>query len=223
MIVVDVETTGLDPINCAIASIGAIDFESPDRRFYAEPFVRQWWDCDYVDPSGVTQVRSEVHVSDYALQVNGFTVEQMRSEDRPSLRQVVYDFAEWLSPIKERTLAGENPRFDLDFLRVAFGRYGTPFPLGYRTVDMHSIAYYLRRQRHLDVVHKDGISSFGADSIFQFVGLTAEPKPHNAMTGALMEAEALHRLMYGKAMLDEFKEYDVPDRIQHWCCLYPDV
>jgi len=36
MIVVDLETTGLDPGENSIVSIGAIDFVNPSRTFYKE-------------------------------------------------------------------------------------------------------------------------------------------------------------------------------------------
>jgi len=36
MVVVDVETSGLDPQKYAMLSIGAVDFENPERQFYAE-------------------------------------------------------------------------------------------------------------------------------------------------------------------------------------------
>jgi len=36
MIVADIEATGLDPRKHSILSIGAVDFEHPERQFYGE-------------------------------------------------------------------------------------------------------------------------------------------------------------------------------------------
>ena len=36
MIIIDVETTGLDPKKYSIVSIGAVDFKKPMRTFYEE-------------------------------------------------------------------------------------------------------------------------------------------------------------------------------------------
>lgn len=41
-------------------------------------------------------------------------------------------------------------------------------------------------------------------------GLPNEPIPHNALTGAKMEAEAFSRFIYGKSFFKEFENYPVP-------------
>ena len=43
-----------------------------------------------------------------------------------------------------------------------------------------------------------------------YVGLPPEPKPHHALTGAKVEAEALSRLLFGKILLKEFAHYEIP-------------
>ena len=58
MIIIDVETTGLDPERCSLVSIGAVDFSCPERQFYGEC---QAWDG--------------AEVSADALAINGFTKE----------------------------------------------------------------------------------------------------------------------------------------------------
>jgi hypothetical protein len=44
----------------------------------------------------------------------------------------------------------------------------------------------------------------------QYVGIPPEPKPHVAINGAIWEYEALHRLIYEKQGLEEFKAYPIP-------------
>ena len=56
MIVVDVETSGLDDEKNSLLSIGAVDFYNPKNQFYGE--------C---------RVREGAEVNPEALEVNGFT------------------------------------------------------------------------------------------------------------------------------------------------------
>ena len=42
------------------------------------------------------------------------------------------------------------------------------------------------------------------------VVIPEEPKPHNALTGALSHAEVIARLLYGRKLLPEFKEFEIP-------------
>ena len=37
-----------------------------------------------------------------------------------------------------------------------------------------------------------------------------EPSPHNALTGALCHAEVIERLLYGRKLLPEFTQYEIP-------------
>ena len=66
MIVLDIETTGLDPQKHAVLSIGAVDFLQPTRTFYVECFVHDG-----------------AQVSDEALHINGFSREQIMIRDKP--------------------------------------------------------------------------------------------------------------------------------------------
>jgi len=44
----------------------------------------------------------------------------------------------------------------------------------------------------------------------EYVGIPAEPKPHNALRGAKWEAEVFMRLLYNKNLFPEFKEFEIP-------------
>ncbi len=52
------------------------------------------------------------------------------------------------------------------------------------------------------------------DTILVYAGLPEETKPHNALTGAKMEAEAFSRLLFGKNLLQEFAHYSIPEFLQ---------
>jgi hypothetical protein len=58
---------------------------------------------------------------------------------------------------------------------------------------------------------KNNHTALSLDSELKYVGVPEEPKPHNALTGALSHAEVISRLLYNKPLLDEFKDYSMPN------------
>jgi DNA polymerase III epsilon subunit-like protein len=190
MIVVDVEMSGVDVVRHAIVSVGAVDFEQPERRFYRECRI---WDGAEIDPAG--------------LAVNGFTLEQVIDPAKLTDEQLVREFVSWLHESSDRTLGGQNTAGDRDFLQAAANRCGLKYRFGYRVVDLHSVAWAHLRTHGIPVPLKDGRTDLSADVIYPLVGMPTEPKPHHALTGALMEAEALSRLVHKRQLLDEFRQY----------------
>ena len=194
MIVVDVETTGLDPRKHSIVSIGAVDFSNPENRFYQE--------CRIWDGAKVAQE---------ALEVNGFSEEEIRDPNKKTLEEVIEGFFRWVEKVQEKTIAGQDPSFDKGFLKASAERYGIEWKLGHRTVDLHSICYFHHLKRGLTLPTKEGRAALNLDKILNYVGLPDEPKPHNALTGAKVEAEAFSRFVFGKPLLEEFKKFPTPD------------
>lgn len=193
MIVVDVEMSGLDVARHAIVSVGAVDFERPTRRFYRE--------C---------RIRDGAEIDDEALAVNGFTREQVTDPARLSEKDLITEFVAWVMEAEDRTLGGQNTAGDRDFLQAAVDRCRLGYRFGHRVVDLHSVAWAHVRTQGLPVPMKEGRSALSADTIYPFVGLPTEPKPHHGLTGALMEAEALSRLVHGRPLLEEFRQYPIP-------------
>lgn len=194
MIVVDVETTGLDSKKNSIVSIGAVDFLNPLNQFYEE--CRIWREAEIVQK---------------ALEINGFTEEEVRSPNKKTLEKTIKEFAEWLKHIKDITIAGENPFFDRDFLYNSAERYGIDLNIGHRIIDLHTLCYSHFLKRGIPSPKRNKRSDLNADGVFEYVGLPMEPRPHKAITGAKMEAEAFSRLIYGKPLLEEFEEYPIPN------------
>ena len=197
MIVVDVETTGVDSKKNSIVSIGAIDFSNPQNQFYQE--------CRVWEGAEITQ---------QALYINGFTKEQITDQNKMSLEEAVKKFIVWMGNIAEQTLAGENPSFDRDFLRNSIEKYKINYLIGHRTIDLHSICYHHYLKKEFRPPIRDSRTDLNLDGILKYSGLPEEPKPHHALTGAKMEAEAFSRLIYGKNLLPEFEKYSVPDYLK---------
>ena len=171
MIILDIETSGLDPRSHGILSIGAVHFES-GREFYEESYLYPYHKCEAK-----------------ALEVNGFTIERAYDNSRGFKDNVsaCRAFIEWCKAVEHKDsdilIAGQQVgSFDVPFIKYIHENTRhdvSKWPFGYRTVDLHSIAYALTRR------------SMSLDQILEFCGLNPEPKPHNALTGAKLEAEAL--------------------------------
>ena len=176
MIIVDIETSGISPYKNGMLSIGAVDLDS-NQQFYLE--------C---------QLTEGREVDDIALQMNGFTLENIRDANKLTDTEALLTFCHWAEKLKDKTLGGHNiGHFDILFLEEIWSRLDSgflggikpKFPFSHRTVDLHSIAYDKFRE------------SLSHAQICKALGLPEEPKPHNALEGAKSEAAAL-RLLPGQ-------------------------
>jgi len=197
MIVCDVETTGLDSRKNSIVSLGAVDFEHPQNTFYGE--------C---------RVFNGAKIDRAALKINGFDAKRIKCRDKKPLRMLMKEFTGWAYKIKDITIAGENPRFDLNFIAASLERYKLENKFGYRTYDLHSVCYNYHVMHKISIPLKDNYSGITLDYTLRFVGLPEEPKPHNGLRGAKLEAEAFSRMFYGKSLFKEYGIYPVPKRFK---------
>ncbi len=194
MIVVDVETTGLDPRKHSIVSVGAVDFSNPKNQFYQE--------CRIWDGAEVAQE---------ALEVNGFSEKEVRDPNKKTLEEVIKEFLRWVEKLQEKTIAGQCPSFDKGFLKASAERHGIEWKLGHRTVDLHALCYFHYLKRGIVPPAKESRTALNLDKVANYVGLPDEPQPHNALTGAKVEAEAFSRFVRGKPLFEEFKKFPVPE------------
>lgn len=195
MLIVDVESSGLSSKDCSILSIGALDSENPDNRFYGE--------C---------KIWEGAHVNDEALEINGFTKDEINEQDKKSESELVTEFLEWSQHLGNRTITGQNPSFDRDFLQAAALRAGLSWDLAHRTIDTHTLAYMHMVKNGLEepVDKQHRRSNLDLDAILNYCGIPEEPDPHNALTGALSHAEVMSRLLFNEKLLPEFEEHDIP-------------
>lgn len=194
MIVVDVEASGTEPHKHSIVSVGALDISNPTNQLYEECRI---WDG--------------AHVMDEALEVNGFTLEQIKDPKKQGEGELAHKFIEWALKIEDRTLAGQNPSFDRDFLKYATERAGhTDWPFAFRTLDTHTLCYMHMVKRGVAPPLEHQRSALDLDAVLNYCGIPREPEPHNALTGAKSHAEVISRLLYGKKLLPEFEQYTIP-------------
>jgi len=193
MIVLDVETTGLDPMKHSIIEIGALDFSNPQNQFYEK--------C---------QIRKGAEIDSKALEINGYSESQCQDPNKASLEQILINFINWLDKIEDKTIAGHNVDFDISFLKDSIKRFNIEFNFGFRKVDQHSLIYAHHLKSLKKIPLKNNLSNLGGDKIMEYVGLPTEPKPHSGINGAKFEAEALSRVIYGKKLLLEFDDFNIP-------------
>ena len=194
MIVLDIETTGLDPRHHSIIEVGAIDFDCPGNYFNERC---QIWDGAMIDME--------------ALEINGLTIDGIQDKTILTQEELISRFITWTDQIEDKTIAGQNVDFDINFLNESSARCGLDFKLGNRKVDQHSIVYAHFLKRKIKPPLSEGFSDLHSDFIMNYVGLPSEPKPHRAINGARFEAEALSRLLFGRGMFDEFCSYAIPE------------
>ncbi len=194
MIVLDVETSGVVPEKHSILSIGAIDLHEPTNQFYEE--CRLW---------------DGAEASEEALAVNGFTREEIADPSRQTEAGLVASFIAWaMDRPPDRTLAAQNVTFDRLFLEAACMRAGIEYPFAHRTLDIHTLvwAHMMARGETPPVTNRH--SGINLGFALNYVGVPEEPKPHNALTGALCHAEVIARVAYNKNLLPDFSTFAIP-------------
>ncbi len=196
MIVIDIEASGTNYEKHSIVSLGVLEFERPKNQMYLE--------C---------RIFEGAHIMDEALGVNGFSKKEITDSSKMSEEELVRNFFDWTKDIPDRTLAGQNVSFDRDFLKAACLRSNREWTLAHRTLDTHTLCYMHMLKAGLtpplNAEHKR--SALNLDAILNYCGIPKEPKPHNALTGAKSHAEVISRLLYGKKLLPEFQEFEVPE------------
>lgn len=212
MIILDIETTGLNAHKHCMVSLGAVDYAT-GNTFYSEC-------CVY----------PESEIDDEALAINGFTREEIapgavspHPDDpyvfflKPSAHELYSRFAHWAQGFPDhKVISGHNvAHLDLPFLEVLHERLqdqlcvncdgkgwvkgrgeciacrgeGTQhraypsFPFSYRTVDLHTLAFAAFGE------------SLSSSAICEKLGIPPEPKPHNALRGARAEYACFKALL----------------------------
>tara|TARA_R100000406_G_scaffold87719_1_gene72607 strand:- start:550 stop:1107 length:558 start_codon:yes stop_codon:yes gene_type:complete len=133
---VDIETTGLNP---AIHEIIEIAIITADETYHTK-----------IAPQRIDLADSR------ALQINKYNPSNWA--DAPSFDLVHQKITRLLIG---KTIAGHNPKFDVEFLNEAFASVGSPFVTGHRVLDTITLAY-----EHL---YPLGLKSLSLDAIRIFL------------------------------------------------------
>jgi DNA polymerase III epsilon subunit-like protein len=194
VIVADIETTGMSPKRNSIVSIGAVEFENPDNTFYGECRVEEGLEMDPV-----------------SFQINGFTVKQVTDRRKPQGEALLRKFSSWVEKIDERTLAGDNIWFDTGFLKEKMRKSGIKWPFRGEPVELHEISPI-----------NEGMP-WSLDIVLRIVGMPERKCAHNALDDAMLTAEAISRLAFGKVLIKKYARHKVPDFIQDFLAIVSEV
>jgi DNA polymerase III epsilon subunit-like protein len=200
MLAIDCEMTGLDPKRHAIISIGGVNLDNPEETFYGECRI---FSGAEIDPAG--------------LAVNGFSEAQCLDDSKDSETDLMQKLFDWMQKAENHTLVGQNVTLDKEFMNEAFVRCGIAFQFNHRVIDTHSVAYsrFLIEGRPIPVkTEKPKVSSLNLDEILKYTGIPEEPRPHNALTGAKVSAEAFSRMVFKKKLLSDFDQFELPEYLK---------
>jgi DNA polymerase III epsilon subunit-like protein len=194
MIVIDLEFTGLNFSKCGIWQIGAVELENPKNQFFDE--------C---------RIDDEDDIEAESLDIVGKTEADFRDKKKQSQKQLLEKFFRWCEKSKIKNFACQGPQWDMALLVIKANKYGLKFPFHRRAFDLHSIASlkYLQLKKKMSI--EDKHSAMGLSNICKLCGMIDKRGAHNALEDAKLAAECLSRIMYGKALLDEYNKFPVPE------------
>lgn len=205
IVVFDTETTGLSPTRNGILALGAVDMATGDR-FYEE--------CR-VDP--------DTELNSYAFGVNGFSEADARDPNKENVAELAKHFEAWCKAHNATVIAGYNVRFDIAFLKSALAKHGMAWDLPDKYVDVEEVYMHeifnnplFSDEVNRYMLREEGGKSLNAikmDRALESLGVGKEPKPHNALRGALYCAELLSLMLYAKHVSAEFAGYPVDQKL----------
>ncbi len=194
MIIIDIETTGLDELKHGIIEIAAIQFDNPGNFYHS-----------------LCKVDDEDEIDEKALEINGQKINDVRDTNRKNQKQILEELFDFAFRINDFYAAGENiGTFDLRFLLYKSKKYNLKYPFQYRSFDLNTAAFLTIEKFNKKSIIIKGKNELNLGKILEFVGLKDTRKYHNALEDVKLEAEAISRLQYGKNLFPEYSIFPVP-------------
>jgi len=212
MIVLDIETTGLEPNDCGICEIGAINLEGLNY------FIQ---DCR-IDEKDI--------IDKEALKINGRTRKELFDFLKQSQKELLQNYFDWAGKQSQKIYFGQNIVFDLKFIYAKSKKYGLLEKFHethtYRGNDIHTLAqdkyFKIYGEYFLDENGQDTMNSY---QILKFCGIQDIRKQnikgkiiggenHDALNDCRLEGEELYRIKFGKNLFPEFKDFPIPDYLK---------
>jgi len=206
MIVIDTETTGLDPHRHQMVSIAARHIDS---GAVFSVYIR---------------LRPGVTVDLSAMMVHCLTAEELEARGVPESLAML-QFEDWLKGLGPQDWCGCNPQFDLGFLLAAFGRAGMRASLSRRPVCVQTLAWMAHRMGKIVLPWGgDGLCSRSLDSILKALGLSRRGATHDAVEDVELTGTAFRRLTLmitsGPAMVRPGYPLDWRDQVER---MFPEI
>ena len=178
IVVVDVETTGLDPNEDTMVQIAACTLDN---------------EAGAQGRSFMTYVRPGRPISPAAEAVHGLSLEHLRTA--PTLNSALRKFDDYVPA--GAILCGHNIAFDAAFLRAAYASVGLAYPFDYHILDVWSVAFFVLETQRIS------LTSYNLSALCDFYGIPRQNK-HDALEDAQATASILRRMLsaVGEAHLD---------------------
>jgi DNA polymerase III epsilon subunit family exonuclease len=169
LLVLDVETTGINPAVDSLIEIGACVLDRDDLR-----------------EQGVfsTFVRPTSPISPEAYAVHGKSESDLAAA--PSVSEALAAFVAFVP--KDALLCGHNVAFDAAFIKAACAQNRLTYPFDYHLLDVWSLAYF--------IIGAEGsqLPSHSLDALCALYGINRGPK-HAALEDAQATAAVLRNLL----------------------------
>ena len=167
---VDVETSGPNPRDYAMLSIGACTMSGPRKTFYIELKP---------DVEGFTRE---------ALSISNLFLEKLKEEGVPA-KEAMLKFAQWVDGVvpekSQPVFTAFNAAFDWMFVNDYFHRYLGLNPFGHKALDIKALYMGLRKTKWMDTSYNTVIEKTGIER-----ALT-----HHALEDAIQQAEIFEILL----------------------------
>ncbi len=213
-IAMDIQTSGIDKVNCGIWQIGAVDLNN------MEEFLEE------------ARIDDDDLIQKEALPVINKTEEQLRDSTKQSQEELLGRFFKWMEGRQMRNFLCQNPQFDISFLEIRANKYGLKKTFQHRAFDLHSIAQVFYSKINDKFLTRNGKDTEGMESdmnlstTLNFCGLPEERritvngqtikegKPHDALGDAKITGECFSRIMEGKSIFPEYSKFEVPGALK---------
>lgn len=169
IIIVDLETTGLDPTQQEIIEIGAIITDDVDFYIHDEISIK-------VKPRRIDLA------SPKALEVNGYSAPEW--QNTLSLEEAMQIFTD--KAIGHIFMA-YNYHFDAGFIEEAYKKTGIKNPFNHYKIDILSMAF--------TKIPHDKVGSWSLKTVCTYLGIPPEPKIHRALNGARSAYQVYKKIM----------------------------
>ena len=197
MIVLDIETSGVNSGENGIWQIGAFDIENPNNCFLEE-----------------ARIDESDSIQEEALLVTGKSREELLDKNKQSQKDLLVKFFGWCKNVNIKNCLCQNPQFDLGFVTLKARKYGLELPFHHRAFDLHSMAqmkYYLIKKEFL---FKENHSDMGLKNILEFCGILDPRGAHNALEDCRLTGECFSRIIYKKNIFPEYSKFPIPEYLK---------
>jgi DNA polymerase-3 subunit epsilon len=182
-VVLDLETTGGSPRDCAITEIGAVKVRGGEVIGEFQTLI---------NPGGP--------IPPFITVLTGITDAMVISA--PPIGEALFSLFEFLGSPEETVLVAHNAPFDIGFLKSAAEKLQTPWPR-YQVVDTARITRY--------VVTRDEVRDFKLSTLASFFGANTNPE-HRALADARATVDVLHGVIerlgsFGVTTLEDLKGF----------------